>query len=155
MTVEALSEKLIQLALNKKARIVLAESCTGGLIADALVSIPGSSEVLESAYITYSDASKVMQLRVNPVLIKESMVVSEIVAKDMAIGALKLSSNASIALAITGFAGPKGENVGLVYIAIATKDHIICKQYNFSGTRNEIRVHAVEAALTMMLDEVS
>ncbi|MCE2993615.1 MAG: CinA family protein [Alphaproteobacteria bacterium] len=154
MTAKDLSKQLISLASKKMVKIALAESCTGGALASAIVSIAGSSEVLDCAFVTYSDESKIELLRVDRLFIKDHSAVSAPVTKDMAIGALKISPTASMALAVTGFAGPTGDKIGLVYIALATKEYILCKEFHFSGDRSSVRESAVRAGLEMLIEEL-
>ncbi len=114
----ALDERLIALAADvlaacrdKGERIVTAESCTGGLVAGALTAIPGSSDVFERGFVTYSNASKSEMLGVPFWLIEKHGAVSEDVARAMAGGALT-HSQASLAVAVTGIAGPDGGHAG-------------------------------------------
>src|SRR5687767_15689728 len=94
---------------NRKAgrRIAVAESCTGGLVSAAITEIPGSSEVFEAGYVTYSNASKIADLKVSEDLVETFGAVSIATAWAMARGAL-LHSDADVAVAITGIAGPGG-----------------------------------------------
>src|SRR5918996_4464992 len=94
---------------NRKAgrRVAVAESCTGGLVSAAITEIPGSSEMFEAGYVTYSDASKVHELKVSEEVVETFGAVSVATAWAMARGALA-ASEADIAVAITGVAGPGG-----------------------------------------------
>ena len=85
--------------------LATAESCTGGLIAGALTEIPGSSDVVERGFVTYSNEAKTELLGVEPSVIRDYGAVSEPVARAMAEGALR-ASRAQIALSVTGVAGP-------------------------------------------------
>ena len=98
---------LIMAARNAKATIATAESCTGGMVAAAITAIPGASDVFDHGCVTYSNAAKVRMLDVMPVSIAQHGAVSEDVAREMAEGALK-SSKATLAVAVTGVAGPGG-----------------------------------------------
>jgi nicotinamide-nucleotide amidase len=101
-------------------KLATAESCTGGLIAGAVTEIAGASDVLERGFVTYSNEAKTEMLDVPPALIADHGAVSPEVARAMAEGAIQ-SSNADIAVAVTGVAGPAGGSatkpVGLVYLA--------------------------------------
>jgi nicotinamide-nucleotide amidase len=114
------ARKLLEDARAKGFRIVTAESCTGGLIAGLLTEIPGSSDVVERGFVTYSNEAKEDLLEVPTDLIHAHGAVSEPVVRAMAAGALK-HSLAQLAVAVTGIAGPGGgtaeKPVGLVYIA--------------------------------------
>ena len=88
-------------------RVAMAESCTGGLVSAAITEIPGSSDVFEAGYVTYSNAAKVAQLKVSEDVVDTFGAVSVATAWAMARGAL-LASEADVAVAITGIAGPGG-----------------------------------------------
>ena len=111
---------LLERCRAKGLQIATAESCTGGLIAAALTEVPGSSDVLERGFVTYSNRAKTEQLGVGEALIEEHGAVSEAVARAMAAGALD-HSPADLAVAVTGVAGPGGgtpeKPVGLVHVA--------------------------------------
>jgi nicotinamide-nucleotide amidase len=98
---------LITLARSKAATIATAESCTGGMVAVALTDIPGSSDVFDRGFVTYSNAAKVDMLGVNPATLQTHGAVSEPVAAEMANGALARST-ATLAVSVTGIAGPGG-----------------------------------------------
>ncbi len=135
-------------------KVVVAESCTGGMVAAAITSIPGSSDIFDRAFITYSNEAKTEMLGVPASLIKKHGAVSAEVAKAMASGALK-NSHADRAVSITGIAGPGGgtkiKPVGLVYIGIAKKKGAAkVYEYNFSGSRDMVRSQAVKSAFEML-----
>lgn len=115
-----LASDLIDHARNNQHHIATAESCTGGLIIGALTEIAGSSDVVERGYITYSNLAKHQELNVFPSTLETQGAVSEQTALEMVDGALN-ESEASIAVAVTGIAGPGGgtadKPVGLVHIA--------------------------------------
>jgi nicotinamide-nucleotide amidase len=151
---EAASE-VLGLCGRHKFKLATAESCTGGLIAAALTSSPGSSNVLDRGYVTYSNAAKIADLGVPAELIEEKGAVSEEVARAMAKGAIK-AANVDVALSVTGVAGPGGgtpqKPVGLVHIAVAHRDgkvlHRECR-YGPIG-RGEVRRLSALAALALM-----
>jgi nicotinamide-nucleotide amidase len=120
----AQAQHLIDRARARFVRIATAESCTGGLIAAALTAIPGSSDVLERGFVTYSNEAKTEMLGVPAELIVRKGAVSMEVALAMADGALK-ASRADVTIAVTGIAGPGGGSeekpVGLVHIAAARR----------------------------------
>ena len=112
---------LIDLARRKGAKIATAESCTGGLIAGALTEVPGSSDVFDRGFVTYSNTAKSDMLGVAPETIKTFGAVSEEVAQAMASGALR-HSDATLTVSVTGVAGPGGSDYnpeGRVCFAIA------------------------------------
>ena len=142
-------------------RVALAESCTGGLAAVALTEIPGSSDVFERGFVTYSNDAKVEMLGVNLDVLETFGAVSVATAWAMAQGALK-HSRADVAVAITGVAGPDGgtekKPVGMVVFARAerdgdpktvTADH---KQFGSIG-RGAIRLQAALCALELLMPE--
>jgi len=136
------------------ARACTAESCTGGLVAAALTAVPGSSDVVDRGFVTYSDRSKQELLGVPPDLLAAHGAVSEPVARAMAEGALRASC-AQVAVAITGIAGPGGgtgeKPVGLVYFATAATGRPTragCLQ--LSGDRDAIREASARHALQLL-----
>jgi nicotinamide-nucleotide amidase len=154
---------LAQLVLDecreRHVRIVTAESCTGGLVAAALTEIPGSSDVLERGFVTYSNRAKHSLLGVPGDLIADMGAVSEPVARMMAEGALA-ASDAHIAVAVTGVAGPGGgtamKPVGLVHFATARSNGPILHRREMFGDlgREGIRLESVRVALEMIRDRV-
>lgn len=138
-------------------RLVTAESCTGGLVASSLTAIPGCSEWFEGGFVTYQPRMKVRTLGVSPETIERFTVVSEPVAREMATGAL-LASDAEVAVAITGVAGPGGGDVlgpvGTVWLAWAVRHQksseptfVHASHFNFDGDRDAVRRQTVVAAL--------
>jgi nicotinamide-nucleotide amidase len=136
--------------------IVTAESCTGGLLAAALTAIPGSSEVFERGFVTYANTAKSEMLGVPCWLIERHGAVSEDVARAMAGGALT-HSHASLAVAITGIAGPDGgtpeKPVGLVHFAAGRREQAMLHERVEFGNlgRAEIRRRSIERALSLLL----
>jgi len=136
--------------------ITAAESCTGGLVATALTAIPGASEVFERGFVTYSNSAKSEMLGVPYWLIERHGAVSEDVARAMAGGALT-HSHASLAVSVTGIAGPDGgtpeKPVGLVYFAAGRRDEPMRSECVLFGDlgRAEIRRRSVERALSLLL----
>lgn len=142
-----------------KMKLATAESCTGGLIAAALTEIPGSSDVVERGFVTYSNEAKEQLLAVSPALIRAFGAVSEPVARAMADGALQRSL-ADMAVSVTGVAGPGGGSVekpvGLVHFGLARKGRATQTSYRmFGGDRAAVRRQAVEYALQLLLDGAS
>jgi nicotinamide-nucleotide amidase len=135
-------------------KVATAESCTGGLVAGALTEIPGSSDVFDRGFVTYSNAAK-ETLGVPAAILERHGAVSRETADAMAAGALAMSS-ADLAVAITGIAGPGGGSaekpVGLVHFAAAARDGRRVhreKRYGDIG-RSAVRTKAVAEALTML-----
>jgi len=150
-----LAEVVIAEARVRKLRIATAESCTGGLIGGLLTEIPGSSDVFERGFIVYSNRAKQDMLGVPGDLIADMGAVSEAVSRAMAEGAVE-NSNAHIAVAVTGIAGPGGgtrmKPVGLVHVAAARENRSILHEAHRFGDigRTEVRIRTVEAALEML-----
>jgi nicotinamide-nucleotide amidase len=139
--------------------IAVAESCTGGLVSAALTEIPGSSEVFEVGYVTYSNAAKISQLKVSEEVVDTFGAVSVATAWAMARGALA-ASEANVAVAITGIAGPGGgtasKPVGTVVFARAERDadpaKIVADQKFFDEkTRAGVRLQAALCALELLM----
>ena len=132
-----------------------AESCTGGLIAAALTEIPGSSDVMDRGFVTYSNQAKTQMLGVPQSLIAAHGAVSQHVAAAMAHGALA-HAPVHIAISVTGIAGPGGGSaakpVGLVWFGCATTaGHSHTISHIFPGDRAAIREAAVQVALDLLL----
>jgi nicotinamide-nucleotide amidase len=136
-------------------KVATAESCTGGLVAGALTEIPGSSDVLDRGFVTYSNAAKEAMLGVPAATLERHGAVSRETADAMAAGALMMS-NADLAVAITGIAGPGGGSpekpVGLVHFSAAARDGRRLhreKRYGDVG-RSAVRRAAVAEALALL-----
>jgi nicotinamide-nucleotide amidase len=132
-----------------------AESCTGGLVAAAMTDIAGSSDVFDRGFVTYSNTAKSEMLGVPDALIVEHGAVSEAVARAMAEGAVS-NSDADVAVAITGVAGPGGGStekpVGLVHFACATRFQTQHLEMRFGNIgRSAVRHASVEQALQLVL----
>jgi len=142
-------------AREKRLRIATAESCTGGLIAALLTEIPGCSAVLDRGFVVYSNRAKSDLVGVPADLIADQGAVSEAVARAMAAGAIE-NSNAHMAVAVTGVAGPGGgttlKPVGLVHIAVAREGHAMLHEAHRFGDigRTKIRLKSVGAALLLL-----
>jgi nicotinamide-nucleotide amidase len=151
----ALAEAVGRTLLAVHARAVTAESCTGGWIAKCLTDIPGSSRWFERGYVTYSNAAKQQALGVRTEDLQAFGAVSAHAAEQMASGALAVS-DADIAVAVTGIAGPDGgtaqKPVGLVWLAVGRRDGPVrAEEHHFSGDREAIRRAAVATALRLLL----
>jgi nicotinamide-nucleotide amidase len=146
---------LLDACRERAVLIATAESCTGGLVAATLTAIPGSSDVVERGFVTYSNAAKSEMLGVPVWLIERHGAVSEDVARAMVGGALT-HSRATIAVAVTGIAGPDGgtadKPVGLVHFAAARRDDAVRHERVLFGDlgRAEIRRESVQRALSLL-----
>ena len=136
-------------------KVATAESCTGGLVAGALTEIPGSSDVLDLGFVTYSNAAKQAMLGVPASILERHGAVSRETADAMAAGALAMS-DADLAVAITGIAGPGGGSaekpVGLVHFAAAARDgrHVHREERYGDVGRSAVRRGAVAEALALL-----
>lgn len=160
LEIVTLARLLIDEARERSLRIVTAESCTGGLVAGAICSISGASDVFERGFVTYSNRAKQELLGVPGDMIADMGAVSEGVSRMMAEGALE-NSNAHLAVAITGVAGPGGgtrlKPVGTVHIATARSNQALMHREEFfeEETREGIQLAAVQAALQALRDRMS
>ncbi len=137
------------------AKIATAESCTGGMISALLTSIPGSSDVFDRAFVTYSNEAKQEMIGVPDDLLEEHGAVSAEVAMAMAQGALE-NSNATICVSVTGIAGPGGGSeekpVGLVFVAVAGPLGLFVEELRYGELgRDEVRAETAQAAMEMLV----
>ncbi|TYO67334.1 CinA family protein [Bradyrhizobium hipponense] len=153
----ALSRSLLDLCRMRKLTIATAESCTGGLVAGALTDIPGSSDVIDRGFVTYSNDAKRAMLGVEASTLTNFGAVSKETAIAMAVGALE-RAGVDLAVAITGIAGPggatPGKPVGLVHFAVAARDgRIAHREHRFGAIgRSAVRARSVAEALRMLMD---
>lgn len=159
-TLLRLAESLLQKCRARRLMLTTAESCTGGLIAATLTEIAGSSDVVERGFVTYSNAAKSSAVGVPAEMIAGHGAVSEPVARAMAEGALR-KSDADIAIACTGIAGPGGGSpqkpVGRVHIAVAARGMATMHQQMDYGDigRAAVRIATVEDALNLTVEMVA
>lgn len=134
--------------------LVTAESCTGGGIGAALTAVPGASAVFKGGIISYCNEIKNSALGVPQALLDNFGAVSAPVAEAMAAGA-RIALRADYAVSVTGLAGPDGDEysnpVGTVFIGFAA-EQTTCREYHFSGNREQIRQQAICAALELIVD---
>lgn len=155
---DALLERVAKSLTRARLMLVTVESCTGGGVAHAATSLPGSSEWFDRAWVTYSNAAKSDMVGVDPVLIHSHGAVSEPVARAMLRGALARSADRRVAVAVTGVAGPDGGSlekpVGTVYIAWGLGDREQVEAQLFEGGRSQVREQSVRRALEGILELV-
>ncbi len=142
---------VIREAAIKQITIATAESCTGGLIGHRLTNVPGASNVFCGGWVAYSEAMKAEMLGIDPALIEQEGVVSGAVASAMAEAALRLSE-ADIAVATTGYAGPSGgtkqDPVGTCYVAWCVKGNKPdCERFFFPSDRENFKLRITQIAL--------
>lgn len=152
-----LAADLLARAQAKRLLIATAESCTGGLLAGAITDVAGSSAIFDRGFVTYTNAAKVAMLGVSARTLDRHGAVSEPVASEMAVGALR-QSQAQLAVAITGIAGPGGSEhkpEGRVCFALATVGRVTVETIEFGAIgRAQVRGASVERGLQMLLDAV-
>ncbi len=140
---------------ERRMKIAVAESCTGGHIANRITNIQGASDYFDLGFVTYSNDSKELYLFVPEEVIEEKGAVSREVAKAMAEG-LREATDVDIALSVTGVAGPGGgtpeKPVGTVFVGLASKDGTFVNKFLFSGDRISIKEQTSEEALKLVLD---
>lgn len=148
-----LAEELVNILNAKGLKIATAESCTGGLLAKKITDISGASNVFEMGVVSYSNRIKNEILGISDEILNTVGAVSSECAKNMAKNISKIAS-ADIGVGITGFAGPTGDNVGLVYISIyfSLEDKAYIKELMLDGDREEIREVAAEETIEIILD---
>jgi nicotinamide-nucleotide amidase len=149
----ALATTVLAACRAKGWRLATAESCTGGLVAAALTSIAGSSDVVDRGFVTYSNKAKMELLGVPEATLVAVGAVSAEIATAMAKGAI-CRAGVDLAVSITGIAGPGGSSavkpLGLVYLGIATRDDARSERHIFPGDRDCVRRAAMIRALEML-----
>ena len=155
MTIHNLAKAIIENANKKGVVIVLAESCTGGMISAALTDIAGSSAVLDRSLVTYSNTAKTDLLGVPKNTLTRYGAVSAETVTAMSVGALANTPDASLAASVTGIAGPgggsEGKPVGLVHFSCQKRGKSsILEKHIFTGNRDEIRLKSSHNLLKMI-----
>jgi nicotinamide-nucleotide amidase len=150
---ETLEEVIVKLLAKRNQTLAVAESCTGGLLADRITNVPGASAVFLAGYVCYANQAKIDMLNIDPQLIDKHGAVSEQVACALAEHA-RGCARSDYALATTGVAGPGGGSpekpVGTVYIALAASDETIAKKLFFPTDRETFKQIATQAALELL-----
>jgi PncC family amidohydrolase len=151
----SMEEKIGQLLVEQGLTLAVAESCTGGLIGHRITNVPGSSEYFMGGVVAYAYDAKERVLGVRHDTLYDYGAVSEETALEMARGVRRLLMT-DVALAVTGIAGPgggmPGKPVGLVYIALSTRDFEHCEQYIWPHDRAGNKATSADAALTLLLE---
>ena len=147
---ESIAEIVVNLCKDKGLIISVAESCTGGAIADMITNVPGSSAVFKEGFIVYSNEAKTRTLGVEPSILDKFGAVSPETVEAMVKG-LKNKTGADIAIGVSGIAGPDGatpgKSVGLIYLAVAYKERIHIQKVDFDRGRIKNKEYAARAAL--------
>ncbi len=154
---KTLAETLVETLMAQDSFVSTAESCTGGMVASSIVDVPNASCVFKEGVVTYSNEAKIKMLDVDCWTLDNYGAVSEHTAREMANGVLK-NSGADIAIATTGIAGPGGgtefKPVGLVYIAIASKQDVEIHKMEFAGNRQQVRKQASNCAMHFAIKHI-
>jgi PncC family amidohydrolase len=152
-----LAERLQGLCLGRGVTVAVAESCTGGLVADAITDIAGSSGYFAGGVVSYSNEAKESLLGVPAPVLDAHGAVSAQVARAMAEGARERFA-VSVAASVTGIAGPDGGSeakpVGLTYVAVADADGVDVRRHVWSGDRAANKVSSATAVLELLLERV-
>jgi len=150
---EELQDVVVALLAKHRLTIATAESVTGGLVANRLVTVPGVSEWFHGGIVAYDNRVKVQQLAVPESLIQQHGAVSKEVVEAMAIGC-RTKLGTDLAIATVGLAGPGGgteeKPVGLVFVALASDAGVITQSFNWNGTRTEVQSRAAKLALNVV-----
>lgn len=153
-----MEEKLVKMLADFGLSIATAESCTGGLIAGAIVNVAGASKVFNEGFVTYSNEAKEKRLGVSHATLEKYGAVSEETVKEMAQG-LMMVTGADVTIVSSGIAGPDGgtkeKPVGLVYLCCCAEKELYVSKNIFSGDRQSIREQAVKAAIELVIDSIS
>ncbi len=148
-------QKLHDRLIRSGITVATAESCTGGMLAAALTSLPGSSHYFRLGLVTYSNSAKSRLLGIPAGKIKKEGAVSAYTAGMMAKAARRLAPS-RISAAITGIAGPSGGSpgkpVGTVFIAVSYGKKASCRRFLFRGGRSSVRRRTAEKAVDMLLE---
>ncbi len=148
-----INQTIIKQATQKHLKIALAESCTGGMVASKLTDIAGASQVLTMSLVVYANEAKQNLLGISDDILQNDGAVSSKCAHYMLLG-LQGYEIADILCAITGVAGPghsDAKPAGLVFIGIKFREYCQIHQFNFQGTRNQVRQQSCQKALELIL----
>lgn len=153
-----LEETVGRLLLDRHATLAASESCTGGMLAERITSIAGSSVYFRGGIVAYSNEAKIALLGIDAGLIEKNGAVSEAVARALAEGA-RSRFGSDFAVGITGIAGPGGggvdKPVGTVFVGLAFGNESFAREFHFSGARREIRELSCDAAMRMLIEQCS
>ena len=148
-----LAKSIATILTEKKLTLSTAESCSAGGLSFSICSVPGSSIYFLGGIIAYSNKIKHRELNVNLDDLRKYSEVSEVVAKQMSIG-VKNRFDSDFSIATTGYAGPKGDSVGKVFISISTPEKTTINEYLFKGTREEITSQIIENSLQNLNSQI-
>jgi nicotinamide-nucleotide amidase len=150
---ETIEEVIVSLLSDRKETLAIAESCTGGSLANRITNVPGASEVFVAGYVCYANQAKIDMLDVDPDLIEKHGAVSEPVARGLAESARR-RARTTYALATTGIAGPTGGSpdkpIGTAYIALASPGDTIVKKLFFPSDRQTFKDLVAQAGFDLL-----
>src|SRR6185312_15500605 len=147
-------KSLTELLTQKKLTLASCESLTGGLFAAVFTETAGIGRIFKGSLVVYSNKVKIKLAKVSPSTLEKYGAISAECAKEMAQNTQQLLGT-DLAISFTGNAGPTAQEnkpVGLVYIGLAIKGNLISKEYQFSGSREEVRRKTVEAGINLIKD---
>ncbi len=146
-----------ELLIERKMKLATSESCTGGLIAQKITSVPGASECFDCGVVTYSNEQKQKLLKVSADTLEKFGAVSEQTALQMCEGVRELA-DADLGISVTGIAGPGGgtpdKPVGTVWIGLCGRNVHKAQKFLFGGDRNQVRESTAVAALEMVKEAI-
>ena len=150
-----LEEIVVNKLIKHQFTIATAESCTGGLIGNRITEVPGSSNVYKGSIVAYSNSVKINNLGIDKNNLKKYGAVSREIAGEMA-RQVRKTFNSKIGVSTTGIAGPGGgtkeKPIGLVYVALSSKEDLVIKKYNFHSNRNKNKIRSSQAVLKIIQD---
>ena len=150
-----LEEIVVNKLIKHQFTIATAESCTGGLIGNRITEVPGSSNVYKGSIVAYSNSVKINNLGIDKNNLEKYGAVSREIAGEMA-RQVRKSFNSKIGVSTTGIAGPGGgtkeKPIGLVYVALSSKEDLVIKKYNFHSNRNKNKIRSSQAVLKIIQD---
>lgn len=150
--------KLLDILRQRGETVTTVESLTAGLIAARIADIPGASDVMKRAYVTYCDEAKHEMVGVSRQTLETYTAVSAQTAQEMALGGAR-QAHAALCLAATGYAGPLSgpddHSVGLVFLGCCYRGQVTVEEHHYRGSRNEVRKAAREDALRLMAEALA
>ena len=150
-----LEEIVVNKLIKHQFTIATAESCTGGLIGNRITEVSGSSNVYKGSIVAYSNSVKINNLGIDKNNLEKYGAVSREIAGEMA-RQVRKTFNSKIGVSTTGIAGPGGSTkekpIGLVYVALSSKEDLVIKKYNFHSNRNKNKIRSSQAVLKIIQD---
>ncbi len=152
------NKELVEALIERNCKISCAESCTGGLLASSIVEVPAASQVFDMSFVTYANEAKVQLVEVSEETIETYGVVSEEVARQMAVGCAKIA-NSDIGVGISGIAGPTGATetkpIGMVCFGFYIQGNLYSSTKYFGNIgRTKVREASVNYAIEEVLKEL-